>query len=147
MKFDDIQEFIRIAKEEGVKELNYEQKDFKVSVRLPVEADTQVVHQPVASPPATPSHSRPKEVSAEEGNYVSVTCPFVGTFYRAPSPGSDPYAQVGDKVRKGQVLCIVEAMKIMNEIESEADGEIVDICVENENYVEYGEVLFKIKPS
>jgi acetyl-CoA carboxylase biotin carboxyl carrier protein len=70
----------------------------------------------------------------------------VGTFYSSPSPETSPYVKKGDRVRKGQVLCIVEAMKIMNEIESEFSGEIVEICVENENYVEYGQVLFRIKP-
>lgn len=69
----------------------------------------------------------------------------VGTFYASPSPEKEPFVKIGDKVHKGQVLCVVEAMKLMNEIESEYDGEIVEICVKNEDMVEYGTSLFKIK--
>ena len=78
-------------------------------------------------------------------NYKEVKSPMVGTFYSAPSPKDEPYVKVGDKVKKGDVLCVVEAMKLMNEIESEFDGEIVEICVKNEDMVEYGTTLFKIK--
>ena len=81
----------------------------------------------------------------EEENYKIVKCPMVGTFYASSSPEKEPFVKVGDKVHKGQVLCIVEAMKLMNEIESEYDGEIVEICVKNEDVVEYGTTLFKIK--
>lgn len=84
-----------------------------------------------------------KEEKIQEGNVV--TSPMVGTFYSKPSPNSEPYVEVGKKVKKGDVLCIVEAMKLMNEIESEFDGEIVEICVKNEDMVEYGTPLFKIK--
>lgn len=81
----------------------------------------------------------------EEENYKIVKSPMVGTFYASSAPDKDPFVKVGDKVHKGQVLCIVEAMKLMNEIESEFDGEIVEICVNNEEVVEYGKPLFKIK--
>ena len=81
----------------------------------------------------------------EEENYKIVKSPMVGTFYASSAPDKDPFVKVGDKVHKGQVLCIVEAMKLMNEIESEFDGEIVEICVNNEDIVEYGKPLFKIK--
>lgn len=80
-----------------------------------------------------------------EDNYKVVKSPMVGTFYESPSPDSQAFVKVGDKVKKGQVLCIIEAMKLMNEIESEFDGEIVEICVNNEETVEYGKTLFKIK--
>lgn len=85
-----------------------------------------------------------KEQKQEE-NYKIVKSPMVGTFYESASPDKDPFVKVGDKVHKGQVLCIVEAMKLMNEIESEFDGEIVEICAKNEQVVEYGMPLFKIK--
>lgn len=78
-------------------------------------------------------------------NYKIVKSPMVGTFYASSSPEKEPFVKVGDKVHKGQVLCIVEAMKLMNEIESEFDGEIVEICAKNEDVVEYGMSLFKIK--
>lgn len=78
-------------------------------------------------------------------NYKIVKSPMVGTFFESSSPNEEPFVKVGDKVHKGQVLCIVEAMKLMNEIESEFDGEIVEICVKNEDMVEYGMPLFKMK--
>ena len=84
-------------------------------------------------------------VQNDEENYKIVKSPMVGTFYASSAPDKDPFVKVGDKVHKGQVLCIVEAMKLMNEIESEFDGEIVEICAKNEDIVEYGTPLFKIK--
>lgn len=81
----------------------------------------------------------------KEENYRIVKSPMVGTFYESSSPDAEAFVKVGDKVQKGQVLCIVEAMKLMNEIESEFDGEIVEVCVKNEEVVEYGMPLFKIK--
>ena len=81
----------------------------------------------------------------KEENYKIVKSPMVGTFYSSSSPDAEAFVKVGDKVKKGQVLCIVEAMKLMNEIESEFDGEIVEVCVKNEDVVEYGTPLFKIK--
>jgi acetyl-CoA carboxylase biotin carboxyl carrier protein len=78
--------------------------------------------------------------------FVTVTSPIVGTFYRSPSPDADPYVEEGEAVKKGQVLCVVEAMKLMNEIESEVDGRLVKILVENTKSVEYGQALFLIDP-
>jgi len=104
------------------------------------------VHTPAApttaaAPPAPPA----KSTDTGDGNVAYVTSPFVGTFYRAPSPDMSPFVDVGTRIKKGQVLCIVEAMKLMNEIESEIEGSIVQILVENGQAVEYGEPLFKIK--
>jgi acetyl-CoA carboxylase biotin carboxyl carrier protein len=106
---------------------------------------------PAAAPGAAPSPgaSAPKSApspAAEEGIY-QVTSPMVGTFYRSPNPNAPPYAEVGSVVQKGQVLCIVEAMKLMNEIECEMAGEILEIPVANGQPVEYGEVIFRIRPS
>lgn len=84
------------------------------------------------------------DTEAEE-NLKEVKSPMVGTFYTSPSPNAEPFVKKGDHVKKGQVLCVVEAMKLMNEIESEFDGEIVEVCVKNEDMVEYGTPLFKIK--
>ena len=91
--------------------------------------------------PATAAHS----TDTSDGNVLYVTSPFVGTFYRSPSPDTSAFVDVGTRIKKGQVLCIVEAMKLMNEIESEIEGSIVQILVENGQAVEYGEPLFKIK--
>ena len=79
-------------------------------------------------------------------NFIEIVSPIVGTFYESPGADKKPYVKVGDKVKKGDIVCIVEAMKVMNEIEAEVDGEIVEISVKNEQMVQYGEVLFKIKP-
>ncbi len=86
-----------------------------------------------------------KEDKKQEENFKIIKSPMVGTFYESSSPDKPPFVKVGDKVHKGQVLCIIEAMKLMNEIESEFDGEIVEVCVKNEDIVEYGMPLFKIK--
>ncbi len=82
----------------------------------------------------------------EDNNLISVESPIIGTFYTSPSPGKPPFVQKGDKVKKGDVLCIIEAMKVMNKIESEHSGEIVEICAEDGQPVEYGNCLYKIKP-
>jgi acetyl-CoA carboxylase biotin carboxyl carrier protein len=111
-------------------------------------AAAPVAASPPASPPlpaAPPSPSSTTETS--DGNVSYITSPFVGTFYRSPNPESAPFVDVGTHVKKGQVLCIVEAMKLMNEIESEVTGTIVALLVENGQPVEYGEPLFKIKQS
>ncbi|UJA32133.1 acetyl-CoA carboxylase biotin carboxyl carrier protein [Clostridium sporogenes] len=85
------------------------------------------------------------DVSTED-NFIEIVSPIVGTFYESPGADKKSYVKVGDKVKKGDIVCIVEAMKVMNEIEAEVDGEIVEISVKNEQMVQYGEVLFKIKP-
>ncbi len=85
------------------------------------------------------------ENNAKEENYKIIKSPMVGTFYASSAPDKEPFVKVGDKVHKGQVVCIVEAMKLMNEIESEYDGEVVEICMNNEDIVEYGAELIKIK--
>ena len=106
---------------------------------------------------ATNSHPSSAESEAEEetttakaaladSNLVEVESPMVGTFYRAPAPDADPYVEVGDHVSKGQTLCILEAMKLMNELEAEVAGTIKEICVENAEPVEYGQVIFRILP-
>jgi acetyl-CoA carboxylase biotin carboxyl carrier protein len=103
-------------------------------------AAPQPVHQVVAAPPGAPAQPRP------EPRGLTVTSPFVGTFYRAHSPEAPPFVEPGSVVRKGQVLCIVEAMKLMNEIEAEAPGRVLEVLVQNGSPVEFGEPLFKLEP-
>ena len=98
---------------------------------------------PAAAPAAAPAPKAPEKAPEKPGHLV--TSPFIGTFYRAPSPDSPPFVDVGSVVKKGQVLCIVEAMKLMNEIESEIDGKILEILVKNAEHVEYGQPLFRIE--
>jgi len=142
MDFKKLQEFIGIAKEAGATELEFEDggKKFSVSFQATAVPVSQMVAPPVVS------HSASSVSKPSDSGLLEITSPFVGTFYRSASPEAESYAKTGQKIGKGQVLCIVEAMKIMNEIESEIDGEIVEICVENETYVEFGQVLFKVRP-
>jgi acetyl-CoA carboxylase biotin carboxyl carrier protein len=113
-----------------------------VVIQAPAGAVPAEPPQAVALPAPPPSAAPPK---VDDG-LVTVTSPIVGTFYRAPSPGAPPFVEVGSKIAKGQVLCIVEAMKLMNEIESEIDAEVVEALVANGQPVEYGERLFKLRP-
>jgi acetyl-CoA carboxylase biotin carboxyl carrier protein len=89
----------------------------------------------------------PQAPEAPTTNLVEITSPMVGTFYRAPAPEAPPYVEVGSRVVKGQTLCILEAMKLMNELESEVQGVVTEVCVENSEPVEYGQVLFRIEPT
>ena len=106
---------------------------------------------PVAATPVSATAALEAAEGADTGRsydgLVELTSPIVGTFYRAPSPGSPFFVESGSRVRKGQVLCIIEAMKLMNEIESEIEAEVVEICVENGQPVEFGEVLFRLRPA
>lgn len=148
MKLDKVKEFVEYAKEAGVSELKYESGEIKISVKLggdaPVYMSAPSVSAPSVSAPV--AAGAPTTSAPSQAGLIEITSPFVGTFYRSSSPDSDPYVKPGDKISKGKAMCIVEAMKIMNEIESEVDGEVVEICVENETYVEFGQVLFRIKP-
>ena len=122
------------------------------SLRLETACATAPVVQAVvpAAAPAAPAPAPTAPATAQDGtpvdfnNLKEVKSPMVGMFYQAPSPEADPYVRVGSKVKKGDVLCVIEAMKLLNEITADTDGEIVDVCVENGQLVEYGQVLFKI---
>ncbi len=113
-----------------------------VQVSAPM-AMPQMVASSAAAPPAA---AQPKAEPAKS-NLLEVKSPMVGTYYGAPEPGAKPYLSVGDRISKGQILCIIEAMKIMNEIESEFDGLVKEIAAENAHPVEYGQVLFRIDPN
>ena len=116
----------------------------------------QTLPAPAAPPldPAAPETGAPAAAAAEpaaadpsSANLVDVTSPMVGTFYRAPSPEAPPYVEVGAKVAAGDVLCVIEAMKLMNELECEASGRIVEICADNAEPVDYGQLLFRVEPA
>lgn len=141
MSIKDLKEFIQLAKDEGVSSLKYQNKDSKFEVTFGGAA-TPVTY---AQPTTTPSQVGSSVETSSTSGYHEIKSPFVGTFYGQSSPGEPPFVKVGDKVGKGSVLCVLEAMKIMNEIESDISGEIVEICVENESLVEFGQTLFKIK--
>jgi acetyl-CoA carboxylase biotin carboxyl carrier protein len=117
-----------------------------VAVAAPVAATPAPAVAPApASAPATATAPAPAPAAASKG--VEVVAPIVGTFYASPSPDAGPFVKEGDRVKVGQVLCIIEAMKLMNEIESEVAGTVVEIAVRNEDPVEYGQVLFRIDPA
>ena len=152
MNFKELKELIEIvSSNDNIEELEVEKAGVRLKVRKagsaakptqsfdvphPQGAAAGVLNQPSADTPAT----------ADGAGVFFVASPMVGTFYRAPSPDTEPFVKVGDFVEKGSVVCIVEAMKLMNEIESEVAGEIVSIPVENGQPVEYGERLFAIRP-
>lgn len=142
MDLNILKEFIQLAKDEGVSELKYETKEQKLSVAFGI-SNAPIVNAAPALSRTTNGSSSTVESTGEQ--FHEIKSPFVGTFYASPAPDKGAYVKVGDKVSKGQTLCILEAMKIMNEIESDANGEIVEICVENESLVEYGQTLFKVR--
>ncbi len=151
MNMDTLKEIVKVAKDQGVAELKVEGKDYKVSVTFstgaaPVHHVQPIVHHaPVAhAAPAAQPAAAPK-AAATDANVHIIKSPFVGTFYASSAPGKPVYVKVGDKVKAGQTLCVLEAMKIMNEIDADIAGEIVEICVDNESLVEFGQPLFKIK--
>lgn len=146
MEIKDVENFISLVKDNGLAELSFKSKDgSEIKVKMINSAQPVVTNY---SAPQAVNRSAANDVAKEvkkDPNLKEVTSPFVGTFYRSSSPETESYVKEGQKVSSGQVLCIVEAMKIMNEIESDFTGEIVEICVENETYVEFGQVLFKIR--
>ncbi len=150
LSIESLSEIVKVAKDQGVAELKVEAKDFKVSVNFATasvpsyQVQPMMQQAPMAAVQASPA--APAKTASDAGLHV-VKSPFVGTFYAAPSPGKPAYVKVGDRVKNGQSLCVLEAMKIMNEIESDMSGEIVEICVDNESLVEFGQPLFKIKPN
>lgn len=150
MNLDTLKQIVKVAKEEGVAELKVEAKEFKVEVRFSngIQAPVHATHTVMQSAPQVVTQApTPAKQVAEVSNLHLIKSPFVGTFYASPAPGKPVYVKVGDKVKAGQTLCVLEAMKIMNEIDADKSGEIVEICVENESLVEFGQPLFKIKPN
>lgn len=150
MQWENISKLIQLFKENNLGELEYEDEDFKLKLGVPPVVPVAApapVHAPVAAPvSAAPAASGSASSPSVEEPGRRITSPFVGTFYRQPNPDSNPYVEVGQLVSKGQVLCIIEAMKLMNEIEAEIGGRVARIYVENGRPVEYGEALFLIEP-
>lgn len=144
MEIEDLKELIDLLKETDITELQLEKDGTKVRIkreRMLSPMEIQVQRFSSLQEKVTP------ETPEEETRLITITSPIVGTFYRAPSPEAAPFVELESRVKKGQVLCIVEAMKLMNEIESEIDGTVIKILVENSQPVEYGEPLFLIEPA
>jgi acetyl-CoA carboxylase biotin carboxyl carrier protein len=145
-----IQELIDLLRKNNLTELELERQGVRIRVRHEVGVKTVTASVQESLPPAAQTGGQPVATAGpaqdNTSGMVTITSPIVGTFYRSPSPDADPYVEEGDVVKKGQVLCIVEAMKLMNEIESETDGRIVKILAESTKSVEYGQALFLIDP-
>lgn len=144
MDYETIKKIIKIAEESDISGLSVEKGDFKVEVKR------DKGHYPVPTAPAHavahPAEAKSqKHGQAEDEGLVAITSPMVGTFYRASSPDSPPYVDIGSDIAEGTVVCIIEAMKLFNEIESEVSGKVVKILVENGKPVEYGQKLMLIK--
>jgi acetyl-CoA carboxylase biotin carboxyl carrier protein len=154
---NELRELIELISRSNFVTFELEREGFKLKLEKGgTPAPSQVVVVPAAAPlPVAPSPlaavapavapAAPPAEAADSG-LVEMTSPIVGTFYRQPSPSAPPFVEPGSKVRKGQVLCIIEAMKLMNEIEAEMDAEVVEILVANGQPVEFGEVLFRLRP-
>jgi acetyl-CoA carboxylase biotin carboxyl carrier protein len=161
MNIDDLKQILEVVREHEISDFELEEEGFKLRIRkrgLDATPEVAVAPPPppapsalAASVPPGPSARptvavvEPPATAVAGAELAFVKSPIVGTFYRAPEPGARPFVDVGTVVRKGQVLCIIEAMKLMNEINSEHDGEVVSIDVENGQAVQYGERLFAIK--
>ena len=153
---DQLHRLLEVLSDSDIQEFRLEGDDFRLEVRrnmptvavaaapaaavVPAPAPLQVSHETAA--PSTP----PPAVPASRSDLVDVTAPMVGTFYRAPAPGEAPFVEVGTRIGVGQTICILEAMKLMNELEAEAAGEVVEILVDNGTPVEFGQVLMRVKP-
>jgi len=171
MNAKELKSILQALQEHEVAELTLETPDYKLTVKRGGEvqylaAPAPVVIEPQAVAPAAPAPvaasspapapaqastpapaPKPEAPKEDTSKYVEVKAPIVGTFYRAPSPDAEPFVKEGDTVKKGQVLCIIEAMKLMNEIESEVSGVVRKIMVSNGEPIEYGQVLFLIEPA
>tara|TARA_B110000037_G_scaffold40411_1_gene49995 strand:+ start:35473 stop:35964 length:492 start_codon:yes stop_codon:yes gene_type:complete len=163
MDSKEIQNLIKFVSKSGVNEVSIEQGEFKITIKTDsgpqeqhyiVQNPQQVQQAPVqVAPPlaaapiaaAPPAETAPD--SAANGNYVEIKSPMIGTFYRKPSPDKDLFVNVGDTINVGDVICVVEAMKLFNEIESEISGKIVKVLVEDDSPIEYDQPLFLVDPS
>lgn len=158
MKTSEIRDLIDFISKSGLNEVNIETSELKLHVKrepdqkvlksaAPIVAAAPVAHAPVASPAvSSPPKPAPAAEAASGKKTVEIKSPMIGTFYRSGNPDSPPFVSVGDKVSKGQTVCIIEAMKLFNEIESEVSGTIVKVMVENSTPVEYDQVLFVVEP-
>lgn len=167
MKLSEIQELIKFVSRSGVTEVELELKDFKINIKTParkkrgglIELDPpQEVHiappveqaPPVAPPPEPEKKpeeaAATSEVAVDESKYVTIKSPMIGTFYRASAPDKPPFASVGDDIKEGDVICIVEAMKLFNEIEAEISGKVIKVLVDDSTPVEYDQPILLVEP-
>ena len=157
MDFKQIQELIKIVNKSNLSEVSIEEKEFKITIRQKDEIIQTVAAAPVAAIPvaapapvaqAAPAAAQAESKAADDtSKYIAIKSPMIGTFYRRPAPDKPLFAEVGDDVTPGKTVCIIEAMKLFNEIESEIKGKIVKVLVEDQSPVEYDQPLFLVDPS
>jgi acetyl-CoA carboxylase biotin carboxyl carrier protein len=163
MNLNEIQDLIKFVAKSGVTEVEIEQKDFKITIKSEIKRSespiivqaaapvaTQMIAAPAvaaAAPVATPAAESAPAVSAEDSKYITVKSPMIGTFYRSSGPDKDAFVSVGQMVNKGETVCIIEAMKLFNEIEAEFSGKIVKVLVDDASPVEYDQPLFLVDPA
>lgn len=157
MDFKQLQELIRIVSRSNIGEITIEEKGYKVTIKqkadpalsMPVPVYTQIAAPAPAVLPAASALApeKQKAVEAAPSNLLIIKSPMIGTFYRSPSPDKPSFINIGDEITSGKVVCIIEAMKLFNEIESEVSGKIVKVMVEDASPVEYDQPLFLVEPS
>ena len=159
MDIKDIQNLIKFVSKAEVSEVKYKTKDFEITIKTPLAGNEVAYAQPAvyhtapqqvapAAPVATSAAPVEKtEVAADDNKYVTIKSPMIGTFYRKPAPDKDVFVNVGDEVSNGKIVCVIEAMKLFNQIESEISGKIVKILVDDATPVEYDQPLFLVDPS
>jgi len=160
MDIKQIQDLIKFVSKSGVNEVSIEEKDFKITIKtnqeptyvtatLPAAVPAPIATAPIAATPekAAPAVPAAPASASNDANLITIKSPMIGTFYRSPGPDKSVFANVGDEIAPGKVLCIIEAMKLFNEIESEVSGKIVKILVNDAQPVEYDQPLFLVDPS
>ncbi len=162
MELKDIQNLIKFVAKSGASEVSLEMEDIKITIKTPSENEgtATVVQQipmqtaaapapvaPTAAAPAPATEAAPAPAADDDSKYIAIKSPIIGTFYRRPSPDKDAFVNVGDEIKTGTVVAMVEAMKLFNEIESEISGKIVKVLVEDNSPVEYDQPLFLVDPS
>ena len=157
MDLKEIQNLIKFVAKSGASEVALEMEDVKITIKTGSEnvpSETTIVQQiPMqasmpAQPAAVPAPAAPAaEAASDDSKFIAIKSPIIGTFYRKPTPDTDAFAKVGDEVAAGDVVCIIEAMKLFNEIESEVSGKIVKVLVDDNSPVEYDQPLFLVDPS
>lgn len=151
MNLKEIKEIINLMNENGLSELEIEREGSKIRIRKGFSGKFEAVSEEANAPRLIQTIKADQEMSQKkeqipEKNLVPIKAPMVGTFYRSSSPETKSYAEIGGKIEVGQVICIIEAMKLMNEIKAEIKGKIVEVLVENATPVEYGQVMFMVDP-
>lgn len=151
MNLKEIKELINLMNENNLSELEIEREGTKIRIRKSPSGKFEAITEEPSAPRMVqtilPEQREPARKQGEpEKKLIPIKAPMVGTFYRAPSPDAKPYVEIGEVIEAGQVICIIEAMKLMNEIKSEVKGKIIEVLVENANSVEYGQDLFMVEP-